>query len=164
MPATDPWDEEEEGEGEGEGDDAERNVGDVLRSDVERAQAKVYVDGYRSGKQTGEEREMQRAFDAGFSEGMQLARVCGALYGHVRSLVAAASSSSSAEETIDTCDTKLLASVECVLFEVVPESGRITDADVKQLERLLSPLSVRSPSSDFLGVFLRDVAPLVVTE
>lgn len=113
--------------------------------EVDRVQEKLYNDGYRIGKQAEEEREAQRGFDEGFKKGSETARVCGRFYGNVRRRIQ---------------DRAVHLRVEAILFHSIPESGKVLQSHLDELEDAFSSLS--KEDTVWLADVFREMARLVI--
>lgn len=130
-------------EGEELGEDGMAHGG--ANQEVNRVQDKLYNDGYRIGKAAEEEREAQRGFDEGFKKGSETARVCGRFYGNVRRRIQ---------------DRAVHQRVETILFHSIPESGKVLQSHLQQLEDAFS--SLKKEDTAWLADFFRELAPLVI--
>ena len=114
------WEAEDDGRGERE---------------TARVVSKIYNEGYRVGRGAEEERELQCGFDAGFCHAMKFSRVLGKFYGTLRLLA----------KTEQVGDVRL---VEIVIFERIPEGGRVLREHFDDLQRASRAILVGSTSDE----------------
>lgn len=122
---------------------------DMSSADLRKASEKLAKDGYRIGKAAEEEKLMQIGFDDGFGRGMALGNACGRLYG-----VCAAYFTDSVE------DVERLHCLQHLLYEVIPEGGKLEDHQIAEIRRLIGPMSSRLDSH--LREFVDKVGSLCV--
>lgn len=99
------------------------------RASTAKVRNKLHTDGYRIGKQAGEEKEMQVGFDAGFNRGMKVGKICGQFLGTLKS-----------ESRSNRLDGEVLRRVESILLEEIP---RMQTVDRPSMEAMLAFLSTQ---------------------
>ena len=108
-----------------------------------RVVSKLQNDGYRIGKAQGDELEMQRGFDVGFSEGMVLGKLCGRLYGHFcNALMLKKEMGELKKGETETTTVELKCKIERIIFQVIPEFTELTaENTVDELREIAAELS-----------------------
>uniref|UniRef100_A0A7S3M619 Essential protein Yae1 N-terminal domain-containing protein n=1 Tax=Spumella elongata TaxID=89044 RepID=A0A7S3M619_9STRA len=104
----------------GEGDDRGMEA-----ADMRKMADKLGKDGFRIGKAQEEEKQMQIGFDQGFDHGLQLGKVCGAIYAKVICAV-------------DNTEMALnLSQLEVILMDTIPGDLEVCERSIRDLEQLL---------------------------
>mmetsp|Transcript_251 Transcript_251/g.238 ORF Transcript_251/g.238 Transcript_251/m.238 type:complete len:154 (-) Transcript_251:558-1019(-) len=116
-------------EGEFYDDENSDSVDHLHISSFQKLSTKLQNDGYRMGKQIGEESLTQQQFDAGFRKGMLIGKTIGKFYGKFIYF--------SATQGQGVVDDKIKKQIDSILFSAVPGGLSISEARL-QIVNLLS--------------------------
>ena len=109
----------------GEGDDRGMEA-----ADMRKMADKLGKDGFRIGKAQEEEKQMQIGFDQGFNRGLQLGKVCGAIYAKAICAVQ--------QRSVGNTDVASnLSKLEVLLMDTIPDDLEVDQSSIENLELLL---------------------------